>query len=55
MPFANHGIDKLTQTSETRQVKRAQTVVTARFTIRAFVTFSGCQKLNPSKLSRESM
>jgi len=55
MPFANHGCKNLAQTSKARQIKRAQIVVTVRFTIRAFVTFSECQKLNQSKLSRESM
>jgi len=55
MPLAYHGCKKLAQTSKARQAKRAQMVVTARFTIRVFVTFSECQKLNPSKLSRESM
>jgi len=40
--LAYHGCKNLTHTSKTRQVKRTQMVATARFTIRAFVTFSDC-------------
>jgi len=35
-----HGCKDLTHTSKTRQAKRAQMVVTVRFTIRVFLTFS---------------
>ena len=34
------GCKNLTHTSKTRQVKRTQMVVTVRFTIRVFLTFS---------------
>jgi len=35
-----HGCKYLTHTSKTRQAKRTQMVVTVRFTIRVFLTFS---------------
>ena len=35
-----HGCKNLTHTSKIRHVKHTQTVVTVRFTIRVFLTFS---------------
>ena len=35
-----HGCKNLTHTSKTRHVKRIQMIVTVRFTIRVFLTFS---------------
>jgi len=42
LQLAYHGCKNLTHTSKTRQVKRTQMVVTVRFTIRVFLTFSDC-------------
>jgi len=38
--LAYHGLQNLTHTSKTHQVKRTQMVASSRFTIRVFVTFS---------------
>jgi len=40
LQLAYHGCKNLTHTSKTRQVKRTQMVVTARFAIRTFLSFS---------------
>jgi len=40
LQLANHGCKNLTHTSKTRHVKHTQMVVTVRFTIRVFLTFS---------------
>ena len=40
LQLACHGCENLTHTSKTRHVKRTQMVVTVRFTIRDFLTFS---------------
>ena len=40
LQLAYNGCKNLTHTSKTRQVKRTQMVVTARFTIRTFLSFS---------------
>jgi len=42
LQLAYHGCKNLTHTSKTRQVQRTQLVVTVRFTIRVFLTFSDC-------------
>jgi len=40
LQLAYHGCKNLTHTRKTRHVKRNQMVVTVRFTIRVFLTFS---------------
>ena len=40
LQLAYHGCKNLTHTSKIRQIKRNQMVVTVRFTIRVFLTFS---------------
>jgi len=40
--LAYHSCKNLTHTSKTHQAKCTQTVATARFTIRVFITFSDC-------------
>ena len=40
LQLAYHGCRNLTPTSKTRQAKRTQMLVTVRFTIRVFLTFS---------------
>jgi len=40
LQLAYHGCKNLTHTSKTRHLKRTQMVVTVRFTIRVFLTFS---------------
>jgi len=42
LQLAYHDCKNLTHTSKTRHVKRTQMVVTVRFTIRVFLTFSDC-------------
>ena len=52
---AYHGCKNFTYTSKTRHVKRTQMVVTVRFTIRVFLTFSYWYESNTTKLSCEEM
>ena len=55
LQLAYHGCKYLTHTSTTRHEKRTQMVVTVRFTIRLFLTFSHWWESNATKLSREKM
>jgi len=40
---AFHGCKNLTHTSKTRHVKRTQTIVIVKYTIRVFLTFKTCK------------
>jgi len=55
LQLAYHGCKNLTRTTKPRLVKRTQMVVTVRFTIRVFLTFSDWMESNATKLSREKM
>jgi len=55
LQLACHGCKNLTHTSKTRHIKRTEIVVTVRFTIRVFLTFSEWEESNATKLSRENM
>jgi len=55
LQLAYHDCKNLTHTSKVRHVKHTQMVVTVRFTIRVFLTFSDWWESNATKLSLEKM